>query len=110
MSGVTRASVKPGGAVEMLPGIWRTTLCWDEASMLCHFHMMPGAKVPLHSHPAAQNGYVVRGRVRFIGEDSAFVAGPGDAYLFAGGLRHGAEVLEDSEVIEVFAPARPEYA
>jgi quercetin dioxygenase-like cupin family protein len=110
MSGVTRASLKSGTPVEALPGIWRTTLCWDEASMLCHFHMMPAARVPLHSHPAAQNGYVVRGRVRFLLDDGEFVVGPGEAYLFAGGQRHGAEVLEDCEAIEVFAPMRPEYA
>jgi quercetin dioxygenase-like cupin family protein len=109
VNSVTRASVRPGEAVEQLPGIWRTTLCWNEASMLCHFHMMPGAKVPLHTHAAAQNGYVVRGRVRFLQEDGEFVAGPGDAYLFEGNRRHGAEVLEDSEVIEVFTPMRPEY-
>jgi len=109
VNSVTRASTKSASAVEQLPGVRRTTLCWDEASMLCHFHMMPGAHVPLHDHAAAQNGYVVRGRVRFLLDDEGFVVGPGDAYLFAGGQRHGAEVLEDSEVIEVFAPMRPEY-
>ena len=109
MSGVTRASVRPGAAVEMLPGIWRSTLCWDDASMLCHFLMKPGSRVPLHSHAAAQNGYCVRGRVRFQLADGEFVVGPGDAYLFAGGQVHGSEVIEESELIEVFAPMRPEY-
>jgi len=109
MSGVTRASIRSGGAVEQLPGIRRTTLCWDEASMLCHFHQTPAARVPMHSHPAAQNGYVVRGRVRFFLDDGEFVVGPGDAYLFAGGQRHGSEALEESELVEVFTPMRPEY-
>jgi quercetin dioxygenase-like cupin family protein len=109
MSSVTRASLKSGTPVEALPGIRRTTLCWDDASMLCHFHMTPGARVPMHDHPAAQSGYVVRGRVRFLLEDGGFVVEPGDAYLFSGGQRHGAEVLEESELIEVFTPMRPEY-
>lgn len=109
MSGASRASVYGGRTVEQLPGIRRTTLSWDEASMLCHFHEEPGARVPLHSHPAAQNGYCLRGRVRFLLADGEFTVGPGDAYLFRGGEAHGSEAIEESELIEVFTPMRPEY-
>ena len=41
--------------------------------------------------------------------EGSFEVGPGDGYLFAGQETHGAEVLEDSEAIECFAPTRPEY-
>ena len=34
---------------------------------------------------------------------------PGSSYVFDSMETHSAEVLEDSEVIEVFAPMRPEY-
>jgi len=93
------------------PGIVRTTLSYDAQSMLCHFRMRRGARIPLHDHPAAQHGYVVRGRVRFLEKDGpGFVAEAGSSYIFAGGQAHGAEVLEDSEVLELFVPLRPEYA
>ncbi len=93
------------------PGIRRTTLSYNEQTMLCHFLMKKGAKIPLHNHEAVQNGYIVGGRVRFILEDgSDFTAEPGTGYCFDSMQKHGAEVLEDSEVIETFSPMRPEYA
>lgn len=79
--------------------------------MMCHFRMKKGAVVPLHSHPAAQNGYLISGKLRFRrGETDSFVAEAGCSWVFDGNESHGAEVLEDSEVIECFAPMRPEYA
>ena len=38
-----------------------------------------------------------------------FIAEAGTGYCFSPDEKHGAEVLEDSEVIECFAPLRPEY-
>ncbi len=96
--------------VENPPGIFRTTLSYDEHSMLCHFVMKKGAAVPLHHHPAVQNGYVIKGKLRFKKQDgSTFEAGPGSAYLFGPDEPHGADILEESEVLEVFSPMRPEY-
>jgi len=43
-------------------------------------------------------------------EGELFIAEPGTGWCFASGECHGAEVLEDCEAIECFAPARPEYA
>lgn len=104
------ASIRGGKKVTMLPGIVRTTLCYDEASMLCHFTLQKGSTVPLHSHPAAQNGYLVKGRIRFLQEGGkSIVVEAGDGYFFEGGERHGSEVLEDSEALECFTPMRPEY-
>jgi quercetin dioxygenase-like cupin family protein len=96
--------------VEGTPGIFRTTLAWNAQVMLCHFVMNKGARVPLHHHPAAQNGYVVSGRVRFQrGDGTSFEATSGTGYCFAPDEAHGAEVLELSEVIECFSPMRVEY-
>ena len=33
----------------------------------------------------------------------------GDAWCIAGGVEHGAEVLEDAVAVEVFAPVREDY-
>lgn len=79
--------------------------------MLCHFVMKEGAEIPLHNHDAVQNGYVISGRVQFRDEGGdAFIAEAGSGYAFGANEKHGALVLEDSEVIECFAPMRPEYA
>lgn len=107
---VGQARLGERAAVEMLPGIFRTTLAYNEQLMLCHFRMRPGAVVPLHTHAAAQSGFVIRGRVRFRrGDGSSFVAEGGDGYVFDPQEQHGAEVLEETELIECFAPSRPEY-
>jgi quercetin dioxygenase-like cupin family protein len=96
--------------VEKPEGIFRTTLSYNSQIMLCHFDMKKGAVIPLHDHEAVQDGYVVGGKIRFKKADgSSFIAEPGTSYVFGPNEAHGAEVLEDSEVIECFAPIRPEY-
>jgi quercetin dioxygenase-like cupin family protein len=99
-----------GTTVEMLPGIYRTTMSYNERIMLCHYIMKKGAKVPLHNHDALQNGYVISGKLKLISEDgSSFIADSGTGYLFDSNEPHGAEVLEDSELVECFSPMRTEY-
>ena len=97
-------------AVENPPGILRRTLAHNDQLMLCHFELRKGARIPLHEHLAVQNGYLIRGRMRMFWEDGReLLAEPGTGWCFASHERHGAEVLEDSEAIECFTPARPEY-
>lgn len=97
-------------SVEMLPGLLRTTLVYNDQIMLCHFIAKKGAKVLLHKHIAVQNGYVVKGSIRFFKKNGAsFIAAAGSGYLFDSNEYHGSEVLEDAEFIESFVPQRPEY-
>ena len=99
-----------GNSVEMLPGIYRTTMSYNERIMLCHYIMKKGARVPLHNHDAVQNGYVISGKLKLIKEDgSSFIAYSGTGYLFDSNEPHGAEVLEESELVECFSPMRSEY-
>jgi quercetin dioxygenase-like cupin family protein len=108
---VARAQREDCLVVENPPGIFRTTMAWNEQAMLCHFRMSKGARIPLHDHPAVQNGYLISGRVRFLNQaGEAFVAVAGTGYCFGPREPHGAEVLEDAEAVECFSPARPEYA
>lgn len=105
---VAHAATEP--TIEFRPGVHRTTLSYDECSMLCRFQMPKGAKIALHDHEALQNGFVISGKLRFYYEDgSDFVVGPGDGYVFASREKHGSEALEDVDFIEFFAPLRPEY-
>ena len=102
---------KTSNTKEYPKGIFRTTMAYNDMTMMCHFTMTKGAKIPLHQHEAVQNGYVIGGKVRFIGEnESSFIVGPGSGYVFGSNEPHGAEVLEESEIIECFSPMRPEYA
>jgi quercetin dioxygenase-like cupin family protein len=105
-----RADLKKLVGKENPPGILRTTMSYNEQSMLCHFRMNSGARIPMHNHPAVQHGYVIRGRVKFLQKDGpGFEAATGTSYVFDSMQEHGAEVLEDSELVETFSPMRPEY-
>ncbi len=98
-------------AKEVLKGIFRQTLSWNEQAMTCHFLLKKGAAIPLHHHPAVQSGYVLRGLVRFQrgDEGETFIAEAGTSYVFDPEEKHAVDVLEETEIIEFFTPMRPEY-
>jgi len=96
-------------SIETLPGIFRKTLIYNENMMLCHFLLEENSNVPLHSHKEHQIGYVIRGKLHFITENEEFIAEEGDSYVFESNEKHGAKILEDSEVIDVFSPSREDY-
>jgi transaldolase len=96
--------------VEMRPGIFRSTLVYNGQNMLCHFHEKVGARVDLHTHVPVQCGYVLRGKVKFFDDEGTErILGPGEAYLFASNEPHGSVAIEETDLIEIFTPARPEY-
>ena len=96
-------------AVEMFPGVVRRTLNSGDKTTLVEITLVKGSSVPMHSHPHEQNGYVVRGRVRFRIGDETRELKPGDAYCALGGEEHGVDALEDSVCIDIFSPVRDEY-
>ncbi|TKJ30359.1 MAG: cupin [Chloroflexi bacterium B3_Chlor] len=95
--------------VEMASGVVRRTLGHGEEMLLAEFTLSGGAEVPSHSHPHAQVGYVVRGRMQLTIGDETDTFGPGDSYYIIGGAPHGAVVLEDALVVDVFCPPREDY-
>lgn len=95
--------------IEFLEGIFRRTMVYNDDLMLCHFILEKDAEVPLHSHKEHQVGYIIKGKLKFFTENREFLAKEGDSYIFASNEKHGAIVVEDSEVIDVFNPAREDY-
>ena len=102
-----------GAAVgqNMMPGVVRRTLAYNDDVMLCHFELEKGAKIPLHNHAPSQIGFIVNGHVRFIGatEADSFEAKTGDSYVIDPNVQHGGEALERTVFVEVFSPSREEY-
>ncbi len=66
-------------------------------------------KVPFHSHPNEQSGYVLRGkyRIRFLEYDQEI--GPGDSYSIPANTEHSIEIIEAGEVLDFFTPPRQDY-
>jgi quercetin dioxygenase-like cupin family protein len=73
------------------------------------FLLKKGSRVPQHSHMHEQTGYLISGRIRLsVGSEENDVM-TGDSWCIPSGVEHSAEILEDSEAIEVFSPVREDY-
>lgn len=96
--------------VSAFAGHFRRTLVGNADLMMCAFEMKKGTKVELHSHPAAQIGMVLEGRMEFFDKDgNKHTGGPGFSYVFDSEEIHGCLALEDSFFVECFSPSRAEY-
>jgi quercetin dioxygenase-like cupin family protein len=92
-----------------LEGINRKTLVHGEKTLMTEFRLSKGAILPRHSHPHEQTGYLVQGHIRLSIGTEQYEARAGDSWCIAGGVEHGADILEDSVAIEVFSPVRDDY-
>lgn len=90
-------------------GVERKTLVYGDKTLMVEIRMKKGATPPRHTHPHEQTGYLVQGRVRFSIGNEEYDVRPGDSWCILSGVEHETTVLEDSVVIEVFAPVREEY-
>src|ERR1039457_5935174 len=91
-------------------GLRRQVMSYSPAMMLVRHTMIKGWVGTRHSHPHEQMVYVVRGRIRFEHPGGTFDVGPGDSFLVPGNVEHQASALDDSEVLDIFAPMREDYA
>lgn len=92
------------------PGLRRQVMSSSPAMMLVRHTMTKGWVGTRHSHPHQQLVYIIRGSIRFEYPGGILDAGPGDSFLVPGDVHHQAFALEDSEVLDIFTPAREDYA
>ncbi len=100
------------GSAELLKpeqGMLSEVLVFSANMMLVRHRFSKGWVGARHSHPHEQIVYVVSGRIEFLGGGKKLVLGSGDSVLVDGNVEHQATALEDSEVLDVFAPYRSEY-
>ena len=103
---INKENVQP---IKALEGVFRKTLIYNDDLMLCHFSLEKNAEIPMHSHDEQQIGYMIKGNIKFLTENGDFIAKEGDSYVFDSNEKHGALILEYSEVIDVFNPSRDDY-
>ena len=92
-----------------IQGVEQKTLVYGERTLMTEFLLKKGSRLPQHSHPHEQTGYLVRGRIRLLIGSEENDMMPGDSWCIPSGVEHGAESLEDSVAIEVFSPVRKDY-
>ena len=76
---------------------------------MVYWRIKAGTDVAAHKHPHEQFVWMLKGTMEFrIGTEKRTVK-PGDIAVIPGGVEHEGHVLEDSEVIDFFAPAREDF-
>lgn len=97
------------GYVKLLEGVSVKTLCHGDLTSMTEFKMENGAKIPPHSHPNEQTGYLISGRLLMHSGGTSREVIAGGSWSFQANAVHAVDVLEDSLAVEVFAPARVDY-
>lgn len=90
-------------------GVAFDLLATGPQSMMTVMHYRVGNRIPFHSHPNEQIGYILFGRTRVLTRDDSRELGPGDTYAIPAGVEHSIEILEDADEVQVFTPPRPEF-
>lgn len=78
-------------------------------SMMAIMHYKPENRVPFHSHPNEQSGYIISGRTRVRTGDTVCELGPGDSYVIPASVEHSIEIMEPTEELQVFTPPRDDF-
>jgi quercetin dioxygenase-like cupin family protein len=65
--------------------------------------------LPSHSHPYEQTGILVSGKLNFRIDNTWYIAEAGDSWSIPVNVEHEVEIMEDSIVLEIFSPVRPDY-
>ena len=76
---------------------------------LAQITLAAGAVVPEHAHPNEQIATVLSGRLRFVVGGDEREVGAGESVLIPGEVPHRVEALEDSVVLDAFAPRREDW-
>ena len=94
---------------ELMDGIEVRTRTWGEKTLMAEYRLKKGSRLPEHSHPHEQTGYLISGRLRMHAGGEDLDAGPGDTWCIAGNVSHWADVIEDCIAVEVFSPVRADF-
>ena len=93
----------------LIEGVEMRPLAYEEKTILCEFKLKKGSNLPVHQHPYEQTGYLISGKMNFRIDQEWLLAEPGDSWSIPENIEHAVEILEDSVVIELFSPIRPDY-
>ena len=93
----------------LIKGVKMRPLVYEHNTLMCEFKLLKGHKLPSHHHPYEQTGYLISGKLNFRIDKTWHLAEKGDSWCIGENVEHEVEILEDSLVVEVFSPIRPDY-
>jgi len=97
------------GYLQPLDKIAMKTLVHGEKTLMSEFRLEKGARLPRHSHPHEQTGYLVSGQMQLTIGNQSFLVEAGDSWCIGADIEHEASAQENSLAIEVFSPVREDY-
>lgn len=80
-----------------------------DKGMVTFWKTKAGAHSAAHAHPEEQLFWILSGKVELRIGGEKRTCGPGDMGVIPGGTEHEAWYVEDTEMMNVFAPARTDY-
>lgn len=95
-------------AQDLAPGVRRRFLT-TERMTIARFALSRGGVVPSHSHEHEQVSNVLSGVVRFRVAGQEILVRAGEALQIPPRAEHSVEVVEDAEVLDMFAPVRQDW-
>ena len=95
--------------IDVAPGIRRQTITTGATMYQMRAQLDAGSTLPEHQHPQEQITHVVSGRVIMVVEGVRHELSIGKSIYLPSNVRHGAETLEDTLVIDTFSPPREDY-
>jgi quercetin dioxygenase-like cupin family protein len=93
---------------QMSDTITRQMFTGVEATV-ARFYLAKGAFVARHSHVSEQYTIVLSGALRLIFDDGEVVARQGEIVYISANEAHAAQAVEDTWVIDFFAPRREDW-
>ena len=90
-------------------GVSRRVLAHTDRQMIVEVHFDEGGVGSVHTHPHAQNTYVLSGRFRFTIDGESVEVGPGDTIAFPPDIPHGTLCLEAGTLLDIFTPMREDF-
>ena len=97
------------GYASRVPGVRQKTLVYGSRTLMVEFLLDGGSRLPFHSHPHEQIGYLVSGAMELTVGGERREVRPGDSWCIPGGVEHGAQAHEHTVAVEVFSPVREDY-
>jgi quercetin dioxygenase-like cupin family protein len=80
-----------------------------ERITLAKISLKKGCVVPAHNHDNEQLTTVMTGALKFFIAGEEIIVRAGETLVIPAGLLHGAEAVEDTDVIDVFSPLRDDW-
>jgi quercetin dioxygenase-like cupin family protein len=97
------------GYQEIVDGIRIKTINHGKNMIMTEFLLTKDSILPDHSHIYEQTGYLIKGNIKLTINNHTRDLKTGDSWNIPGGVKHKAEILEDSIAIEIFNPIREDY-